>query len=387
MHTFDVIIIGAGPAGLSTALHIVQQDPALRDRILVIEKAVHPRHKLCGGGIRSLWLSILADLDIPVPPPIPHQVVNEARFVFENHQFSVKSDPEFLVFHRPVFDHYLVQTARERGIQIREGEVVLSIKIETDAVQVTTDQAEYRTQILVGADGSKGITRRIAGNTGRKQPGFTARLLETISPTHEREEVFTEKYALFDFSQVNADLQGYTWIFPAKLNDTPHLNQGIYDARYAPTRPKASLMALLQKTFRRNSQDAPQPKIEGHPIHLFTPLNHFAKPRLLLVGDAVGADPLFGEGIGPALAFGKIAAATIQDALRRQNFAFKNYRWKVLRSYLGGYLLSRWYGAWWGYRFSGQKWFMIMMWSIGRLLTWQPQKQNQVSGTQHGKQT
>jgi flavin-dependent dehydrogenase len=47
----DTLIVGSGPAGSSTALHLVQKDPAWAERILVVDKAVHPREKLCGGGI------------------------------------------------------------------------------------------------------------------------------------------------------------------------------------------------------------------------------------------------------------------------------------------------------------------------------------------------
>ncbi|GAG04425.1 unnamed protein product, partial [marine sediment metagenome] len=45
----DVLIVGSGPAGTSTALHLVRQDPDWAWKIVVIDKAVHPREKLCGG--------------------------------------------------------------------------------------------------------------------------------------------------------------------------------------------------------------------------------------------------------------------------------------------------------------------------------------------------
>ena len=48
---FDVIIVGSGPAGTSTALHLCRLRPELAGRILLLDRAVHPREKLCGGGI------------------------------------------------------------------------------------------------------------------------------------------------------------------------------------------------------------------------------------------------------------------------------------------------------------------------------------------------
>jgi flavin-dependent dehydrogenase len=49
MKDIDLIIIGSWPAGISTALHLLQQDPGWAGRMIVLEKAIHPRHKLCGG--------------------------------------------------------------------------------------------------------------------------------------------------------------------------------------------------------------------------------------------------------------------------------------------------------------------------------------------------
>ena len=47
----DVVIVGGGPAGVSTALHLLQLDPGWAGRMVVLEKAAHPREKLCGGGM------------------------------------------------------------------------------------------------------------------------------------------------------------------------------------------------------------------------------------------------------------------------------------------------------------------------------------------------
>jgi flavin-dependent dehydrogenase len=95
-------------------------------------------------------------------------------------------------------------------------------------------------------------------------------------------------------------------------------------------------------------------------------LNQFSANRILLVGDAAGADPLLGEGIAPALGYGKVAANTIQSAFDHGDFSFSDYRRRILSSRLGHYLLIRWWTAWWTYRLSGHTWFMKVIWTIGR---------------------
>ena len=70
MQSVDLLIIGAGPAGLSTAMHLVQQNPHWRYRLRILEKAVHPRDKLCGGGVTRFGLRVLKNLGFRFPLPL-----------------------------------------------------------------------------------------------------------------------------------------------------------------------------------------------------------------------------------------------------------------------------------------------------------------------------
>ncbi len=71
--TVDVLIIGSGPAGMSVALYLIQADPRWATRILVVEKAVHPREKLCGGGVTQLGEKMLM--------MVPSDVEYDTRFI------------------------------------------------------------------------------------------------------------------------------------------------------------------------------------------------------------------------------------------------------------------------------------------------------------------
>ena len=364
MEYVDLLIIGAGPAGLSTALHLIHQNPGWAERMILLDKAAHPRHKLCAGGMTRYGLELLQDLNISVPLPIPQAMVDEARFALGQRTIHLRGRPMFVVFNREEFDDCLAKIARERGVVIHENEGAKQLTIDDEGVTVTTSRGLYRAKAVVGADGSRGIVRRALKR--EKERTRVARLLETATPAPETAPQFTKNYAQFDFTGVRSDLQGYTWDFPSRVAGKPHFNRGVYDSRVSRSRAKAILPHVLNGALREMGTDPATTKIEGHPIHWFSPQNRFSVRRILLVGDAAGADPLFGEGIGPALGYGKVAAEALQLAYAKGDFTLKHYRRRILGSKLGFYLLLRWAAAWWSYRLSGRPWFMNTIWSIGR---------------------
>ena len=51
MDRVDIVIVGSGHAGTATALNLLKIDPSLSGEILLLERAVHPREKVCAGGL------------------------------------------------------------------------------------------------------------------------------------------------------------------------------------------------------------------------------------------------------------------------------------------------------------------------------------------------
>jgi len=362
----DLLILGAGPAGLSTALHLLQIDSSWADRMLVLEKSVHPRPKLCAGGVTRFGLQILRDLGFQLPLPLPQARIDEAQLHYVSDVVRVRGTPQLVVFHRPELDAYLAQHARLRGVNIHQSEPAQSLRVDQRGVSVASTLGEYRACVVVGADGTLGIARRSL----RQPQGHAriARLLEVWQPVDSQTRQSAEHIAFFDFTPVKEHLQGYYWKFPSSVEGQPVFNCGVYDARMTTGHPRAELPRLLLHWLAESCLPTENLKPAGHPIHWFSPRARFAGPRLVLVGDAAGVDPLFGEGIAPALGYGQVAAQVIQRAFSSGDFSFRDYPQRLFTSAVGRYLLLRWAVAWWGYRLCERPSFMRPLWALGVLL-------------------
>ena len=112
------------------------------------------------------------------------------------------------------------------------------------------------------------------------------------------------------------------------------MNRGIFDSRVRTERPKAPLKATLRDSLGARERRLEDYRVRGFPIFRYRSRERFSMPRILYVGDAAGADPLLGEGISFALAYGEVAAAEIDDAFARMDFGFEGYRRRVLRNSL-----------------------------------------------------
>lgn len=322
----DVLIVGSGPSGMSTALHLVHQDPTWAKRIIVVDKAIHPREKLCGGGITHLGQNVLARLGLPIG--VPNFEVREVRLVYRDKSYSFHGNPVFRIVRRDEFDHWLVKTGEKQGITVRQGETVRDVVIHEDHVEVITDQAVFHAKVLVGADGSRSVVRT---KLKWDDESRVARLLEVLTPEDaQRDVLFQDGIAVFDFTRMTDGLQGYYWDFPSFVKGQPVMNRGVFDSRACPSYPKADLKSDLRDSMAERGRDLSDYKLKGHPIRWYDRNGKVATDRVILVGDAAGADALMGEGISFALGYGEPAAQVISDAFAQNDFSFDTYN-KTLR--------------------------------------------------------
>ena len=140
---YDVIIVGMGPAGASAAYELSRSGVS----VLAFDKQIHPRYKVCGGGLSARIAQIL-------PPQflgMVEETVYRVQFAYGAQQsFLIESsDPIAYMVMRQNFDRWLADRARQVGTEIHEGEKVVSIHNGEDAVDVVTTQARYRSRVVI----------------------------------------------------------------------------------------------------------------------------------------------------------------------------------------------------------------------------------------------
>jgi flavin-dependent dehydrogenase len=331
----ELIAIGSGPSGLSTALHLVRLDPLWKDRVIILEKEKHPREELCGGGITSFGVSQLQALGFPIE--FPFVPVEKAELRYRNRLATIWGQPIFIVTQRSEFDAWLANKVRAQSFRLIENSPVIRLERTSKGIYVHSPDKSYHTKAIVGADGARHYVRRWLGI--RERPPRVARVLEALVPGTGFGEVYKRKPAKFEFGALRAHLQGYFWHFPSFQGGKPFLNEGIYNSRVDGRAPKAKIMKLPDQELLENTPNLSQIRPKGHPIRWFSPRNRISKDRVLVVGDAAGVDPLFGEGISVSLAYGHVAASYLDRAFKGGELDYKRI---ILFSPFGRYLLLRW---------------------------------------------
>ena len=140
------------------------------------------------------------------------------------------------------------------------------------------------------------------------------------------------------------------------IEEKSNKNFNIYDSNIIPQKERAPLRDVLAAEMAEAGYKLDDFELKGHPIRWYEPANQASTRHILLVGDALGAGALLGEGISPALGYGRVAAEAIRSAFLKNDFSFKGYKYHLWRSRLGGSLWRRTFIAKLFYLFKSAFW-------------------------------
>ncbi len=301
---YDVIIVGAGPAGASAALEFSKSDL----HVLVVEKELLPRDKPCGGAMPSTVEKLL-DLDLS---EVIKNRTNTLK-LYHNYKDKVQSKTigtgAPLLVDRREFDHFLLEQAlsKESGnIELLEGCKVESINEAEKEIKVVLDNGnKLEAKYLIAADGVLGKVATIIGLMKKKKFALSvdAEIITNSQYYNEHKDTMVMNYFCLP--------HGYGWIFPKEKN---RFSCGV-GTWGKPLNLKRELDDFIVRSF---SEDCIEKiEIKGYPIPVYQGMQQISTNRVLLTGDAAGlVDPVSGEGIRFALHSGKIAASVISKALK-----------------------------------------------------------------------
>ncbi len=293
---WDVAVVGAGPAGLTAALAAA----AAGARTVVIERAEHPRYKTCGGGLVGTSL-VAAGQHMHVPA---RDRIHAITAALNGRRAFTRRDkaPLLAMVSREEFDDALRQAAVDAGVTLRQRATVRGISEDGGlACARLADGTSVRARVMIGADGSSGISSRYVG--ARFQQVDLGLELEIPVPppvaAQWRERV------MLDWGPMPGS---YGWVFPK--GDL--LTVGVIAARGQGDRTRRYLRDF---TARLGLAGFPAVRDSGHLTHCRADDSPLRRGRVVVAGDAAGLlEPWTREGISFALRSGTLAGAAAADA-------------------------------------------------------------------------
>jgi menaquinone-9 beta-reductase len=304
----DVVIVGGGPAGTTTALALAHAAPELASRVVLLEKAKYPREKPCAGALGARGEALLAQIGVAVD--VPSAPVDGISFRGSRGEAVASPGRIGRVVRRIEFDHALARAAASRGIEVRDGVGVEEVHDEGEGATVRTAAGAVGARVVVGCDGVGSVVRRSMGlGPGELRAQVIEVDTEPVAGDRDR--------ALLHFDATDWRARGYAWDFPTVVDGRPLVCRGLYHLKgtHRDGRDEPDLAALLGERLRAQGIDPSRCRNKRYAERGFEPASRLVRGRRMLAGEAAGIDPVTGEGIAQAIEFGVMAGRFLARAI------------------------------------------------------------------------
>ena len=316
MTDFDVIVVGAGPAGSTTARRAAQQGLD----VLLIDKDEFPRMKPCAGGFTD---HVENDLDFDLSEVIQRRaygqtLVSPSGVVVDCTRPATSGS----LYMRTDFDHLLLRKAEEAGAKVSQGDKVTSVTEEDRQVTITTEGGKtYSGSYLVGADGINSVVAKRLGFYSGWSDKNAAVCIEVEAEVGE-EAVKRICGVPYDDEGISIHIYfgtisyGYSWCFPKRSI----LSIGVGCRQDRAKNLRGKFNEWFDQFKKKHDID---PKILSDTaarVPYSGAVRTTVKGRTLLVGDAAGfVNPFDQEGVIMAVKSGIIAAPVLKRAVESAN--------------------------------------------------------------------
>jgi geranylgeranyl reductase family protein len=300
-----VVVVGAGPAGSATALHLAQIGV---EDVMIVDLHDFPRDKTCGSGLSPRSITTLRQLGVwDAVEPIAYPI-NALRIVSrEGNDTTVSAGDEAqaAVCLRHDLDYEIHKRSLERGVRFLSGFAASEPILRGDRwIGIRArDGREVRADWVVIANGSHTTFSTCDG------PKHTIHAImgwwEGVEHSPNTVEMFWD----------DLTLPYYGWLFP---ETETRVNIGItYEDEHKQKNARRLFEAFLYKNFRERLSGAePLGKWKGHPIIYTYRTGSLWSPGRVVVGEAGRmTHPATGEGISQAMRSGMFAAEALAEIL------------------------------------------------------------------------
>ena len=334
---FDIIIVGGGPAGSSAACYAANEGL----KVLLLEKEIYPRDKICGDAVGGKALKHLEELNLlDELKKSPHFIFDSVIFSnTKNEKVKVnikESEVTGYVYPRINFDWILFNEATKK-VEENGGYVIQNFRVNNLLIDTEnnnriigvkgkngSEERKFRASMIIGAGGvncpvAKTVLTEINNEEFIKKEHWSTSFRQYWKNV---QNINYEKGAI-EFHYVDGVIPGYFWIFPVGEN-TCNVGLGITlkDLKNKDMKLKELQNYIITKKFAERFKNAKLVENSGKGWQL--PLGSPRKTKMklrrmfgngcLLIGDAGSlVDPFTGEGIGNALLSAKIAIKNYKE--------------------------------------------------------------------------